>query len=268
MPESPFAISTPFTAHNVRLDDGTLTKPDTGWTIDQHPVFLVVQRLLRLLFPLGVAGRSIVDLGCLEGGFALEFARLGMISTGIEVRDSNMQNCRYVQERCKVASLRFVKDDVMNIADHGPFDVIFANGLLYHLDHPLRFLRSAASVCRSAIILHTHVAHLHDTPSRAYHELSDVELNEGVRGRWYRERDAGEVSEAELERLKWHSWSNHRSFWVAKGDLLQILREIGFDMVFETFDWLGNIATELAEGHYATSDRVMIVGIRSPAAGA
>ncbi len=67
--------------------------PDIHWTIDQHPVFGATRRVLQLLYPSGLNGHSIADLGCLEGGYAIEFARLGMISTGIEVRESNIRNC-------------------------------------------------------------------------------------------------------------------------------------------------------------------------------
>jgi hypothetical protein len=47
--------------------------------------------MLNLVFPDGLRGKRIADLGCLEGGYAVEFARLGMNATGIEVRDSNFQ---------------------------------------------------------------------------------------------------------------------------------------------------------------------------------
>jgi hypothetical protein len=35
-----------FTAHNIRLDDGALTKPEAGETIDRHPWFLAAKRIL------------------------------------------------------------------------------------------------------------------------------------------------------------------------------------------------------------------------------
>ena len=35
-----------FTAHNIGLDDGALTKPEAGETIDRHPWFLAAKRIL------------------------------------------------------------------------------------------------------------------------------------------------------------------------------------------------------------------------------
>ena len=40
-----------FTSHNIRLDDGTYTKPDAGFSMDVHPWFLAAKRLLDATFP-------------------------------------------------------------------------------------------------------------------------------------------------------------------------------------------------------------------------
>ncbi len=120
----------------------------------------------------------------------------------------------------------------MNISSHGDFDVVFANGILYHLDRPKAFLAAAAKSCRRAIILHTHVTHRNETPSRHYHALSDLERHEGMLGRWYTERGTERLTTQQLEELKWHSWGNAKSFWPEKGELLNALRDVGFDTVY------------------------------------
>ena len=66
-----------FTSHNIRLDDGSFTKPDAGLSIDAHPWFLAAKRILDAAFPGDKSGLRIADLGCLEGGYTVEFARLG-----------------------------------------------------------------------------------------------------------------------------------------------------------------------------------------------
>src|SRR4051812_40267982 len=95
-----------FTAHNIRLDDGSFTYPEAP-TIDKMGDYLCVKNLLPVLFPGGWAGRRIVDLGCLEGGYATEFARLGLDSTGIEVRESNIANAEYIRSKTNLPNLRF-----------------------------------------------------------------------------------------------------------------------------------------------------------------
>ena len=250
-----------FIAHNIRLDDGRTTMPELPWTLDQSSVVHATGRLLDLAFPAGRAGRSIVDVGCLEGGHTVEFARTGMIATGLEVRDSNLANCRYVQRNLHLDTLRFVQDDAMNIARHGPFDAVFACGLLYHLDRPRAFLTDAASVCKRMIVLHTHIANVAETPAREHYRLSDIAENEGAEGRWYTEYH--DVTTEQLDAMRETSWSNKRSFWLTKACLLQSLRDVGFDTVLECFDCMSDIRADMTDGYYARQDRVLIVGLKS-----
>jgi hypothetical protein len=39
------------------------------------------------------------DLGCLEGGYTVQFARMGLQALGLEVRDVNIAACWYVQSK-------------------------------------------------------------------------------------------------------------------------------------------------------------------------
>src|ERR1700722_3474920 len=91
-----------FTAHNIRLDDGTLTKPEAGETIDRHPWFLAAKRILDVTCQGPRNKMRLLDLGCLEGGYSVEFARLGYRTVGLDVRDANIATCRYVESRIKV----------------------------------------------------------------------------------------------------------------------------------------------------------------------
>ncbi len=260
VPRPPVSGGT-FTAHNVRLDDGSETLPEMGQTMDQHPLVHSVARTLGVVFPSGLYGRSLVDIGCLEGGFTSAFARLGLRATGIEVRESNFRNCLFVKSRLDLPWLDFIRDDANNIANHGPFDVAFVNGLLYHLDHPRRFLTDLAKVCRKVLFLQTHVARAEPSEAVQLYGLSELTENEGLKGRWYPEY--GELTPEQLDQAKWASWSNNRSFWVQKEYLIDLLRQLGFGVVVEQFDWMGNVIHEMTEGSYRTQDRVLLVGIRT-----
>jgi SAM-dependent methyltransferase len=136
-----------FTAHNIRLDDGTLTKPEAGETIDRHPWFLAAKRILDATCQGPRNNIRLLDLGCLEGGYSVEFARLGYRTVGLDVREANIAACRYVQSRIRMEALEFVQDDAWNVAQYGEFDATFCCGLLYHLDKPREFLR-AFSFCK------------------------------------------------------------------------------------------------------------------------
>jgi hypothetical protein len=47
--------------------------------------------------------------------------------------------------------------------------------------------------------------------------------------------------------------------------LIGLLRDLGFDLVFEQYDWLsGNdVALEMTNGAYKKLDRVVLVGVKS-----
>ena len=44
-----------------------------------------------------------------------------------------------------------------------------------------------------------------------------------------------------------------------------MIRDVGFDLVFEQFDYMPDIIREMTDGRYSVSDRVMLVGIKSDA---
>jgi 2-polyprenyl-3-methyl-5-hydroxy-6-metoxy-1,4-benzoquinol methylase len=145
-----------FTNHNIRLDDGTFTKPSIGYSMESYGWFISAQRILETVFPGDKTGIRIADVGCLEGGYAVEFARMGFQVMGIEVRDSNIAACNYVKSKTDLPNLEFVKDNAFNIAQYGVFDVVFCSGLLYHFDKPKHFLETLSAVTTKLVILQTH----------------------------------------------------------------------------------------------------------------
>lgn len=249
-----------FTAHNIRLDDGRQTNPALGATMDQHPWFVSARRILKIVFPHDKSNIRVADLGCLEGGFSVEFARLGFQVLAIEVRESNIAACRFVKEHTNLPNLEFVRDDAWNVAKYGVFDCIFCCGLLYHLDRPKQFLQLLGSVTRHLVILQTHFA---SDQANAKHKLSAIAENEGLLGRWHTEFGDLE-SYTNRETFKWSSWDNRRSFWLKREFLIQAIQNAGFDFVAEQFDGLGtDIVGSMTTGYYRTEDRSTFLGIKT-----
>ena len=240
-----------FTAFNIRLDNGCETKAGTP-LFNDGPLWSSVRRCLNVLFPQGVTGLRIADLACLEGGYAVEFARMGFGEIlGIEVREENFANCLTVKNGLSLSNLQFVRDDVWNIEGYGQFDVIFCGGILYHLDKPKRFLELLSRCVRKAVLINTHFS---TTEPIAKYALSDLDENEGLLGRWFAEPS---------DPHPWASWGNARSFWILREHLIQAIRDAGFPMVFEEYDLLGgDIATALISGCYKTENRNLFVGVK------
>jgi hypothetical protein len=270
-----------FTAHNIRLDDGTLTKPDIGYSMDAYPWFVSTRRILETVFPGDKRHLRLADLGCLEGGFAVEFARMELQVLGVEVRETNMEACNYVKSKTSLPNLTFVKDNASNITNYGVFDVVFCCGLIYHLDRPRQFLETLSAVTTKRLILQTHFsADTTHTGSRLptwvrkvlakvgrgepdEQKLSQVTQNEGLKGRWYQEFTDDE-SFSRRECAKWASWDNRRSFWIQREYLLEAIQDVGFDLVMEQFDSLGpDIAESMLHGYYRTERRGTFIGIKT-----
>jgi SAM-dependent methyltransferase len=253
-----------YTAHNVCLDDGRWTLPQAERIVDSA-WFGAARRVLALVYPQGPAGRTLVDLGCLEGGYALEFARMGFNALGIEARASNFAACEAVRAAVQLAApaaLRYVRDDVRHLASHtdtsGAFDVTWCCGLFYHLDEPNTFLRLLGQVTRRVLILNTHFAPAHEEPY-----LSPLMEHDGARGRWYREFADG-TDLAAQETSRWASWGNEQSFWMTRESILQTMSDGGFTTVFEQYDPLApDIAQAMTTGAYAQHHRGVFVGIKS-----
>ena len=273
-----------FTSHNIRLDDGSFTKPEVGFSMDVHPWFLAAKRILDAAFPGDKGHLRIADLGCLEGGYTVEFARLGLKALGLDVRELNIEACRYVQSKVNLPNLEFVRDDVWNIAAYGTFDAVFCCGLFYHLDKPREFLNLLSQVTKRLLILQTHFSEAKDSPAwirprqlrRAIarilplrhtatttHRLSRLVKNEGLPGRWFSEF-RNERAYRDRANRRWASWDNRQSFWIQREYLIQAIRDVGFDSVLEQYDGLGSdIAEEMSVGSYRLSGRSTFIGLKT-----
>jgi SAM-dependent methyltransferase len=234
---------TEFTAHNIELEDGSRTIPGQPLLRDWG-ICRAALRSLRLLVPIGSARRPprVADLGCLEGGYAVEFARCGYDVVGIEGRRSNVDKCELVARRLNLPNLSFVHDDARNIRSHGSFDAVFCCGLLYHLDQPVAFLRDLSFVTRRLLLLHTHYATADDEAWSKF-PLSPLTVHEGRLGRWFQEWEPG-TSPEDVEMISWAAVGNSSSFWLEKRHLLQTMIDVGFPIVCEQYDFLGGVVED------------------------
>lgn len=272
-----------FTAHNIRLDDGTFTKPESAGSMVDDPWFISARGILETVFPGDKSQLRLADVGCLEGGFAVEFARMGFQVLGIEVRDLNIAACKFVKSKTDLPNLQFAQDNALNIASYGVFDAVFCCGLLYHLDRPKQYLETLSSVTNKLLILQTHFSlisrndkrlglptwvryytdRLLRKPVPTKHPLSSPSENEGLPGRWCIEY-ADKRSFGNRETAKWASWDNDRSFWIQREHLLQAIRDVGFDLVLEEYDNLKpDIAESLLGGSYQADLRGTFIGIKT-----
>src|SRR5438874_1963196 len=140
-----------WTAHNVCLRDNV-------YTIAPRIVGdeIKLRRIVQCVFDLAggsVEGLRILDLACLEGLYAIEFAR-------------------FAKQVLQLDNLDFAQDDVRNLSveKYGRFDVVLCLGLLYHLDASdvFPFIERLSEVCGRICIVDTRIT-LSPTAEYAYH---------------------------------------------------------------------------------------------------
>lgn len=107
-----------------------------------------------------LAGKQVLDLGCLEGGYSVYLAKQAAKEVvGIEAREINFQRCLLVKDCLKPANLTFRRCDVKEVRRDWPgeFDIIFAGGIVYHLDNPYVVLQHLAEMVNEFTLRDTHV---------------------------------------------------------------------------------------------------------------
>lgn len=223
-----------FIAHNVLLPEsgggGRMTHESK--LVEDSGVCQAALRDLKLAFAAVPPEQvRVADLGCLEGGYSVAFARAGYDVTGFEVRTENLECCEFLQSQLNLPNLRFISGDVRQVLA-GDWDAVFCCGLLYHLDNPVAFINLLGKVTRRLLIVQSHFSSRPDS------------THEGRRGHWVDEGD-----------LRMSSWQNRRSFWLAKNELLAAMNDAGFPLVFEQADYRDEILVP-------EPDRGMFVGVK------
>ena len=213
----------PWTAMAIKLRDGSYTRAPA-----------VDYRLRRLLQVTADVSRKpidkcrVLDLACLEGHYAIEFALHGAETLGIEGRSASLAKCEFARQNLGLDRARFVQDDVRNLSPekYGIFDVVICSGILYHLPaaDALGLLKAIHRCCSGILILDTFV-------SLSGREA--VDLHGGLRrGHQYGEHDSGETKQ-QVERKAWASLDNNASFWFTEASLLNMMQATGFTTLLD-----------------------------------
>ncbi len=237
-----------WSAHNIHLGGGiyTIENADDGMGDAEklRRVFQIVSDTARK--PL--AEMKVLDLACLEGLYATEFALQGAAATGVEFRQQSVEKARFAKEVLGLEKLEFVQDDVRNVTakKYGSFDAVLCLGILYHIDVPdiFKFLENIAALCTDVLVVDTNISLF---PWKRIRHAGKQYF-----GKYYREHRAGTSVEAKLKNL-WASVDNDRSFWFTKRSLINLLKDIGFTSVYEC-----NIPAEPNK----PKDRATIVAIK------
>jgi 2-polyprenyl-3-methyl-5-hydroxy-6-metoxy-1,4-benzoquinol methylase len=215
-----------WTAHNIQLGPGlyTINEKIAGNEIKLRRLVQIVSDIVDKPF----SELRILDLACLEGLYAIEFARHGAEVVGIEGREANIEKARFVKNVLCLDNLELVQDDVRNLSKekYGSFDVILCLGILYHLDAPdvFSFLETISAVCRKVALIDTHIS---QRSERSY-----TYKGKQYWGSLFIEHDAKSTLK-ERQQALWGSLDNLTSFWPTRHSLYNLISHVGFTSAYE-----------------------------------
>jgi SAM-dependent methyltransferase len=216
----------PWTAHNIQLADDLFTiGPGIvgGSEVRLQQIVQVVADVARA----PIDQLRVLDLGALEGLFAVEFARRGATVVAIEGREANLEKIRFAKDVLGLDRLELRLEDVRELhrERHGEFDVVLCLGLLYHLDAPDVFvlLERIRETCRDVTVIETRV---HPFPIARREYLG--------RTYWGVVGDEPPPHTAPLSReALWSSIGNPKSFELTRASLSNALSDVGYASVME-----------------------------------
>jgi len=213
-----------WTDHNIHIAEDL-------YTIGENVVSTRLRRIVQIVSDISNAplpSLRVLDLACLEGLYAVEFARQGAQAVAVEGREANLEKVRFVKNALGLDNLTLHQDDVRNLSPekYGEFDVVLCLGILYHLDAPdvFQFVENIARVTRRFAVFDTYVAN-----------ASMEERSYGGKTYWGREveeHSPADPTDKRLSRL-WNSLDNPKSLWITRHSLFNLLAVCGFTTVHE-----------------------------------
>lgn len=180
----------------------------------------------------GVHGQKVLELGPLEGGHTYMLERAGAASiVSIEANSRAYLKCLITKEIFNFRRVRYLCGDFVPYLEGTTeqFDFILSAGVLYHMKDPINLLR-LISLHTSRTYLWTH--YYDEAVIRANGQLSVKFPSETVtdfNGRsitLHRQ----EYQES-LQAKNYCGGSSEFSHWLTRADLLEVLRQLGFDEV-------------------------------------
>jgi SAM-dependent methyltransferase len=125
-------------------------------TFDQPAYNEINQARLNHLasLDLPLTKKRVIDIGCGVGHLAQFFVERGCEVVCVDGRPENIAG---LHQRYPDLSAHVVDVEHESLTRFGQFEVVFAYGLLYHLESPVATLHNMASVCQELLLLETQI---------------------------------------------------------------------------------------------------------------
>jgi tRNA (mo5U34)-methyltransferase len=164
--------------HSIDLGGGVVT---TG----VKTLAIMQSEYKNTFLNIDLTGRSVLDIGAWNGGFAVEAWRCGAASvTGLDHYTWNDPHFRGKETFKLISDLtganfklvdRDLDDPRLDLSDLGQYDVVLFLGVFYHLKNPLSALREVSLTARDVLVLETHVERFsEDRPAMVFYPGAEL----------------------------------------------------------------------------------------------
>ncbi|MGG6295933.1 class I SAM-dependent methyltransferase [Leptolyngbya sp. AN02str] len=210
---------------------GLTTKPGTAGLFEDPRVTWAEQTFG------GFSNWNILELGPLEGGHSYMFQN-GNASkvTAIEANTRAFLKCLCVKEILKLDRVEFKLGDFMQFLEKADltYDMVFASGVLYHMEEPLRLLNLASKVSdRLFIWTHYYDHEIITNTEKLKHKFEPVQVVE-FEGVPY------ETSQQSYKQaLAWSGFCGGPqpvSRWLTRDSIIKALNQFGYKDLSVSFE--------------------------------
>lgn len=204
--------------HCIELGEGLVTKTASavGEPVE-HP--RPTWEKVRACLPEDVSGKSVLDVGCNAGFYAVELKRRGAARVvGVDSQRSLVRQAAFVRDALGL-DIEYARASVYDLdpRELGQFDVVLALGLIYHCKHLVLALERLYGVTRELLILETAVYPPKKAPASFEYDVG------GLRPTLHPLAYVENPSEAKEAVYNW--------FLPGVESLRALLRNVGFDSV-------------------------------------
>jgi hypothetical protein len=191
----------------------------------------------------GVQGKTILDLGPLEGGHAYMFEQLGAREiTSIEGNTRAFMKCLVVKELLEMKRVHFLCGNFVEYLRHSSvrFDFCNASGVLYHMSDPAELIALTARAADEVYFwTHYYDEAVITRTSPVSHRVSAGEHVEyaGLKYTVHRQ----EYGES-LKLKRFFGGPAPYSYWMERGDILRCLSHFGLSDIRIAFEDPGHVS--------------------------
>jgi hypothetical protein len=188
--------------------------------------------------PNGIGGKSILEFGPFEGYQTYLLAKLGAKEIiSVDANSINFLKCLCLKEMFSISTAHFEFGDLLKYASacQRRFDLVWASGVLYHMNDPIGFIK-ATSKLSDNIFIWTHyfdesLRTLSNGQERHFiQELDKVECIGGRQITLHARSYLIENYNTEIPRY-WEGGIDQITYWLSKDDIIWLLQHWGMEVV-------------------------------------